>query len=250
MTALKTTGLGDNWYVGGVDLSGDTQQIGRVGGGPSPLDGFNDITQSAHARKGGLLGGEMNWTSFFDKGVGQAHPTLSALPRTSTAVSYFHQPSAIGSACASMLAKQLGYDPTRGADGMLTIGVASQNADGYPLEWGQALTVGKRADTTATSPATGLDQLASSAFGWQAYLHVFGVTGTSVTVTLQDSADNVTFANLTGGAFTAATTAGWQRIAGAAGSTVRRYVRAITTGTFTSGIFAVNFIKNEIAVTY
>lgn len=250
MTAIKTSGLGDKWYVGGVDLSGDTSAIARVGGGPASPLVMTDITQSAFARAGGILAGEMNWTSFFDKGAGQAHPTLSALPRTSTLVTYSHQPAAVGSAMASMLAKQIGYDPTRGNDGALSIAVAAQNSDGYPLEWGQALQVGKRTDATATSPATGLDQAASSAFGWQAYLHVFAVTGTSVTVTLQDSADNATFANLTGGAFTAATTAGFQRLAGAPGSTVRRYVRAITTGTFTVGTFAVNFVRNESTVAY
>lgn len=249
MTAIKTSGLGDNWYVGGTDLSGDTSNINRVGGGPSRPLVMTDITQSAFARKGGILTGEMNWTSFLDVQPGQAHALLSALPRTSVQVSYFHQPTAVGSAAASMVAKQIGYDPTRGADGALSIAVAAQNADGYPLEWGRALTVGKRTDTTATN-GTAYDAGASTAFGWQAYLHVFAVTGTSVTVKIQDSADNSTFADLTGGTFAAATGATWQRLAGAAGSTVRRYVRVITTGTFTVGTFAVNFVRNETSVTY
>lgn len=249
MSAVKTTGLGDNWYVGGYDLSTDTQQMQRVGGGPTAGD-YTDITQSAHARVGLLRAGEMNWTSYFDKGASQAHPVLGSLPTADVAVSYFHQPTAIGSAAASMVGKQVGYDPTRPGDGSLTVTVAAQS-NGYGLEWGQALTVGKRTDTTATN-GTALDGGASTAFGWQAYLHVFGVTGTSVTVKLQDSADNLTFADLTGGGFTAVVGAsvGWQRLQGAAGSTVRRYVRAVTTGTFNPGVFAVNFIRNDFAVSF
>jgi hypothetical protein len=248
MTAVKTSGLGDRLFVGGYDLGGDTQSFGRIGGGPAPLV-MTDITQSGFARQGGILGGEINWVSYLDKQANQAHAILSPLPRTSAIVTYAHQPAAIGSAMASMYAKQIGYDPTRGNDGMLTIAVATQNAEGYPLEWGQALTVGKRNDTTATN-GTALDGGASTAFGAQAYLHVFGVTGTSVTVKLQDSADNSSFSDIASGAFTAATGVGAQRIALPAGATVRRYVRAVTSGTFTSATFAVNFVRNEVAVAF
>jgi hypothetical protein len=248
MTATKTSGLGDLFFIDGYDLSGDVNSFSRIGGGPAVID-QTDITQGAHARIGTLLGGEINWVSYFDKQANQGHAVLSTLPTADRIVTYMHQPTAIGSAVASHNAKQIGYDPTRAADASLTLAVASQS-NATPLEWGQSLTVGKRTDTAATN-GTALDFGATSTlFGWQAYLHVFAVTGTSVTVKLQDSADNSTFADLTGAAFTAATGRTSQRLAGAAGSTVRRYVRAITTGTFTVGTFAVNFVRNEIAVTF
>lgn len=248
MVAVKTSGIGDRFYIDGFDASGDTQQFGKIGGGPSPLV-VTDITQGGYARLGGELGGEINWTSYWDVTANQAHANLSTLTRSSRIVSYFHQPTVIGADAASMVAKQIGYDPTRGTDGMLTAALASQNSDGYPLEWGNALTIGIRTDTTATNGAS-LDGLAATSFGAQAYLHVFSVTGTSVTVKLQDSADNSTFADITGAAFIAATTSGAQRLALTAGSTVRRYVRAVTTGTFTNAQFAVNFIRNQVAVAY
>jgi len=248
MTATKTSGIGDLFLVDGYDLSGDVNAVTRVGGGPAVID-QTDITQGGHARKGTLLAGEINWVSYFDTQAGQAHAVLSTLPTADRIVTYAHQPTAIGSAMASMVAKQIGYDPTRAADASLTLAVASQS-NALPLEWGQSLTVGKRTDTAATNGAS-LDYGATSTlFGWQAYLQVFAVTGTSVTVTLQDSADNSTFANLAGGVFTAATGITSQRLAGAAGSTVRRYVRAITSGTFTVGTFTLNFVRNEAAVTY
>lgn len=91
---------------------------------------------------------------------------------------------------------------------------------------------------------------AVTAFGAQAYLQVTAFTGTDVTVTIQDSADNSSFSNVTGLAFTATTTAHTtQRIATANNATIRRYVRAITTtsGGFTSATFAVALVRNSIA---
>ncbi len=248
MAAVKTSGIGDRYFIDGFDASGDTQQFGKIGGGNSPLD-VTDITQGGRARLGGLLGGEINWTSLWDVSAGQAHANLSTLTRSSRIVSYFHQPTAIGADAASMVVKQIGYDPTRAANGMLTAALASQNSDGYPLEWGYGLTAGIRTDTTATNGAS-LDGGAATSFGAQAYLHVFSVTGTSVTVKLQDSADNSTFADITGAAFIAATTSGAQRLALATNATVRRYVRAVTTGTFTNAQFAVNFIRNATLIGY
>jgi len=74
-------------------------------------------------------------------------------------------------------------------------------------------------------------------------------TGTSVTATIQDSADNSTFATLTGGLrFTAATAAGVQRLQGGRTATVRRYLRVATTGTFSSATFSVVFVRNKNTV--
>jgi hypothetical protein len=246
MTALKTSGIGDNFYVDGFDLSGDTQQLGRVGGGPAVID-QTDITQGGHARAGTLLGGEINWTSYFDKQTNQAHAALSAITTADRIVTYAHQPNAIGSAAASHVCKQIGYDPNRGNDASLTVGVASQST-GFPLEWGQALTVGIRTDTTATNGASLDFGAVSTLFGLQAYLHVFAVTGTSVTVKLQDSADNSTFADISGATFIAATVAGAQRLRYT--GTVRRYVRAVTTGTFSNAQFFCHFIRNTTLVTF
>jgi hypothetical protein len=84
-----------------------------------------------------------------------------------------------------------------------------------------------------------------SAFGAQAYLQVTGFTGSSVTVAVQDSADGTTYAAVTGLTFTAVTAApAWQRLATAGNATLRRYVRAVTTGTFSSATFAVVVDRN------
>jgi hypothetical protein len=229
--------------VDGVDLSGDVGSLGSIHGGPAVLD-VTGINQLAYNRIGGERDGGIDFAAWFNSAAGQEHPTLSTLPTTDRIVTYLHG-STLGNDGAAMVAKQVNYDMTRGTDGALSLAVSAV-ANGFGLEWGNQVTPGKRSDTTATSPATGFDfTTVSTSFGWQAYLHVFSFTGTSVTVTLQDSADNSAFAGFTGSAFVAASAVGAQRIAGAAGSTVRRYVRVITTGTFSQATFSVLLVKNQ-----
>jgi hypothetical protein len=246
----KGSGLGDNLYFQGVNLSGDTNSVKKISGGPKPWE-TTGIDKLAKERIGLTRDGSIDWVSYFNP-TG-AHPALSALPTADQVITYCRG-TTLGNPAAAMVAKQANYDGNRAADGGFLFDLSAL-ANGFGLEWGVQLTAGQRTDTTATSPATGVDQTAvSTAFGWQAYLHVFaGFVGTSVTVTLQDSADNSTFANFGGGggAFTAATGITAQRLASpGATDTVRRYVRAITTGTFTNAVFAVSFVRNLTAVTF
>lgn len=243
----KDTGLGDQLYVGGYDLGGDINSLSRIGGGNTPIP-MTDITQLAMAREGGLRDGGIDFVSYFNRAAGRAHERFSALPRTDVLATYGHG-TTLGGPCASCVAKQINYDPQRGQDGSLLFNV-NLAANAYGLDWGIQLTAGKRTDSTATN-GTGVDlTTVSTLFGWQAYLHVFAFTGTSVTVTLQDSADNVSFANLAGGAFTAATGITFQRLVGGRADTVRRYVRAITTGTFSNAVFFVHFTRNDTEVLF
>lgn len=245
----KTSGLGDALFIAGFNSSGDIQQLGRIGGGPALLN-FTAIDKAAYERQGGLRDGAIEYTAFFNHvaaGVG-THERLSVLPRTDQIVTYC-QGTLLGNPAASLVAKQINYDPSRGDDGMFTFGVSAQ-ANGFGLEWGQQLTAGLRTDTAATN-GTGIDTLASAAFGGQAYLQVAAFTGADVTVKVQDSADNVTFADVAGFNFTQVTGGAplAERIALGNTATLRRYLRAatVTTGGFTSLTFAVNVIKNEIA---
>lgn len=244
----KQSGLGQNFYVDGYNISGDVGSIDSLGS-PMDVQEMTGIDKSGYERVGLLRDGALEFTSFFNPTAGQEHTALSSLPTAARLVTWTAQGTSIGHAAASLQCKQVGYDWKREDSGALTISTECQ-ADSYGLEWGQLLTAGVRTDTTATSPATGLDTTASLAFGLQAYLHVFAFTGTSVTIKLQDSADNATFADITSGAFTAVTALGAQRIAIATGATVRRYVRVITTGTFSNVQFSVNLVKNTSAVIF
>lgn len=246
----KQSGLGDNFYADVYDLSDFTQALGAIRGGPAALD-FTPISSSAMVRLGGLRDAGMDWTSFFADDTDESHDALSPLTRSNRVLSYYRG-TAVGSPAASMLAKQPNYDPTRGNDGTFVFAVNGVQTD-YPLEWGRQLTAGKRTDTGATNGAS-IDTTASVDFGWAAFLHVFSFSGTDATVTIQDSADNASFATLSGASFTAISGATSERIqAASTTATVRRYVRVVTTtsGGFSSLVFAVNFCKHEgVAVVY
>lgn len=247
----KTSGLGDNLYIAGFDASGDISALGNIGGGPAALD-FTAINKSAYERQGGLRDGRMEFTAFFNHVVAGTgtHEKLSALPTSDVILTYCRGTN-LGDPAACLVSKQINYDGTRGTDGAFTFAVSAQ-ANGYGLGWGQQLTAGLRTDSAATN-GTSIDTTASASFGAQAYLQVTAMTGTDATVKIQDSADNVTFADVAGLTFTQLTAApASERIATASGATIRQYLRAVTTttGGFTSLTFSVVLVKNQTAVTF
>lgn len=244
----KQSGLGSRFFIGEYDLSGDVNTLGQVSSPISllPATGINVYAmERMHAHRDGVIA----FTTYFNPDTGRAHAGLSGLP-TANRVTTFCVGATLGNPAASEVAKQIGYDGTRGQDGSLTLDVQAV-ANGYGLEWGRQLTAGSRTDTAATN-GTGVDFTASTSFGWQAYLNVTAFVGTDVTISIEDSANNSAFSALASGAFTAVTAATSQRLAVSGTATVRRYVRIATStsGGFTSVTFAVNFIKNEAAVTF
>ncbi len=243
----KQTGLGDRLLVAGYNLSGDVGAISDLSSPMSVLPATG-IDKSAMERLAGEHDGSISFLAYFNKASGQAHPRLSALPTSNQLVTYCRGAS-LGSPGAAMFSKQIGYDGTRADDGSFTFAVNAELADGHVMQWGRQGTAFLRTDTTGTSGAS-IDDAASSAFGLTAYLHVTAFTGTSVTVKLQESSDDGggdAFADVVGGAFTAATAIGTQRIATASGLTVERYLRVVTTGTFSSATFCVLICRHEVA---
>src|SRR5690349_6877357 len=142
----KTSGLGQNFYVSGNDLSGDVGSVQRGGGGFTPLE-LTGIDKSAFERSGGKREGEISWSSWFNPTV--AHPVLSALPRTDVIASWLTS-TALGAPALSMVGKQINYDGTRGEDGSFPLAVQVLS-NAYGAEWGVSLTAGKRTDGSATN---------------------------------------------------------------------------------------------------
>jgi hypothetical protein len=124
-------------------------------------------------------------------------------------------------------------------------GVQAGTADGtYTVPSGQTISI-----TYSVAPTW--TWTLQTAFGAQAYLQVTAFTGSSVTVAVQDSADGVTYAAVTGLTFTAVTAApNTQRLATAGNATIRRYLRIVTTGTFTNAVFAVALNRNLVATAF
>jgi hypothetical protein len=246
----KESGLGARVFVDGFNVSGDVTSLKRIGGAHDELDDTG-IDKSARERLLGTRDGEISTTSWFNPTAGQQHEVFSALPTADRIVSYFHRATA-GATVANLVAKQINYDSERAANGALTFEVQALG-QGFGLEWATAMTAGIRTDTTATNGTSVDFGTGSTAFGLQAYLHVFAFTGTSATIAIEESSDDGVgdaFAAVTGGSFGAQSAVGASRIATAAGLTVERYLRVVTTGTFSNAQFAVAIVRNATATVF
>lgn len=244
----KQTGLGDNFYIGAYNPSCDIQSLGAIGGGNEPLD-VTGICKSAMERLGGKRDGRIEFVTFFNDADDQEHEALRSLPTTDVIMSYFRG-TALGNAAASINCKQVNYDPTRATDGSLVFDVQAL-ANGFGLEWGRQGTAGVRTDSAAAT-GTAWDDSGSAgttSFGLQMYVHLFAFTGTSVTIKLQGSSDNGVgdpFADITGATTGALTTPQAIRVATASNASIERYLRVVTSGTFSNAVFAVNVVRNEV----
>lgn len=238
----KRSGIGSLMLVDGYNLAGDTQAV-QLSVSQALLDATG-INAGAHERIAGLRDGMLSLPTFFNPAEDRQHEVLSTLPSTAR-LGLFTIGSTLGTARgAGIRGLQDAYSANRAADGALTFQGQLQG-EGFALDLGELLTAGIRTDTTATNGAS-VDYAAATSFGWAAHLQVTAFTGTSATITIQDSADNSSFAGFTGSAFAAVSAVGAQRIeASAADATVRRYVRVATSGTFSDLKFVVLFMKYQ-----
>lgn len=244
----KQSGLGDQLYGSGRNLSGDVGSISSISGGKTLLD-MTGIDKSAMERIGGQRTGSIEFNAFFNDEGGGTQNYLGALSTVDRTFCYFRG-TTIGNAAAGMVAKQVNYDPTRGPDGSLTF-TTQMTSNEFGLEWGRMLTAGVYTSTGTESVGTSVDTGASADFGAQAYLQVFSLTGTDATFLVQDSADNSTFATASTLTFATVSSApSAQRIATVNTATIRRYIRARVVSSptgFSSVSWAMMIVKNETA---
>jgi hypothetical protein len=247
VTVSKDHGLGNALYVAGFDISGETRNW-DISGGPAMLDVTN-IRESAPERIGGEISGMVKYVTHFDP-LAATHLHLSTLP-TGDEIAMLAHRETLGAPAANWVARQIGYDPTRDANGAVTFSVESQT-DNSGIDWGVLATPGKRVDTTPTNGAS-IDHgiVPPGSFGLQAYLQVFAFTGTSVTIKLQGSSDDGVgdaYTDIVGGSFGAITGRTAAKLKTSPTQAIERYCRVVTTGTFTSVTFAVAVVINDVAV--
>lgn len=249
----KESGLGAAFYLSGYDISGDVVAVRELSGGPKLLEGLTGIDKSAQERLGGQLTGAQRITTWFNPAANQSHKRLSLLPLTTQQGQYWHR-TALARPVHCMVGRQVNYDGSRTDDGSFTHD-SDILSDGFGAEWATGMTAGKRTDGSATN-GTGVDFATgafagSSTFGAQFYLQVFAFTGTSVTVKIQESSDNGAgdaWTDVVGGGFTAATAITFERIQTSRTQTVERYLRVVTTGTFSNAVIAVAGVRNDTLV--
>lgn len=238
----KESGLGARYFVDGYDLSNDTNSLGNISKVLNPIL-MTGIDKEAIERLAGQLTGEISWVSYFNPT--NAHTALKGKPRTDRIGMYYHR-AALGTPVAAMVAKQINYDPGRDNAGVLNFNI-QMLSNAWWLDWCKALTAGRRVDTVDTN-GTGVDFSAGASFGLQAYLEVFAISGGNAVFTLEQSSDNGVgdaWTPVTGGTFaTVAAAPASERIQTARNQAVERYLRVVTTGTFTSVDFAVAAVIN------
>lgn len=245
----KQSGLGDNLYIGGNDVSGDISSLASISGSQKTIE-VTAINVSAFERLGGERDGGIDFTAYFNPT--RVHPVLSALPSADALLTYCRG-TLLGSPAACMLAKQLNYDGSLGTAGDFTFKVSAK-ANAFGLEWGVQGTAGWRTDAAATNgTAIDLGAAWSASFGLQSYLQVNALTSGTPTVKLQHSNDNGStdpFADITGGGFGVITALSGQRIATANNLAIKRYIRVASTGTFAGLVYSVVVVPNITAVSF
>lgn len=248
----KQSGLGDQLFIDGYDISGDVGSVDTLATPMNPLE-VTGINKNAKERIGGQRDGSMEFMSFFNPAAGQVFQRLKLLPTTDVLATYFHG-STIGNVAFGMTGKQANYDGSRGDDGSFTF-KTSVLATPNGANWGEMLTAGK-ATLGASGALSSYDYGASvgtTNFGAQAFLQVFAFTGTSATVAIQSSTDNGSgdaWANVTGLVFTAATGVTSERIITSSTQAIERYLRVNVTGTFSNLVFAVMVARNGVATSF
>jgi len=247
--AGKSGGMGDQFWLNGYDIGADIQSFSEINGGFTPLPA-TAITHSAEARMGGPRTGSMNALSYWNPDADREHAVFSPLPTSDVLATYAHT-SAIGGPSANLTAKQVSYDVQRGQDGSLMLPVPLLS-NAYGLQWAFQATAGRRVDASATAAGavTAYDQGSATpgAFGLTMYVHLFALSSGSVTIKLQESSDNGAdaYADVTG-ATTGALSSAHQGLRIQTGAiNVERYLKVVTTGTFTNADFSVSVVRHRV----
>jgi hypothetical protein len=240
----KQASLGDRLLVDGADLSGDVNAIGNLSSPRPTVDatGINSLASEVFLMRGD---GRIGLTAFFNADSARAHPILSALPTGDVLVSYLRS-TLRGNPAACLVAKQIDYAGTKGADGSLTFQVEAQ-ANAVALEWARQITAGEETHASATS-SPGLDErpAGSTALGGSGYVHVREVGSGTPTFLLEDSADSTDGLDGTWAALISfGAIATRQAVRGTVTGNVDRWLRATTTGTFTDADFVMAFRRGE-----
>ena len=252
--AGKQSGLAAGCWLDQYDVSGDVGSLQNISNSRGILeDNLTGIDKLAFERLHGHRNGAFEFTAGWNDAAGQSHPATKDVTVGTRIASYLHRQT-LGASAASCACLQSNVTENRSEAGDLLLSVTAV-ANSFGLEWGNLLTAGVRTDTAATNGAS-VDRntidgaTAATAFGGQAYLHVFSFTGTSVAIKIQDSTNDSAWNDLPGAAFATVTGPTKERVQTARTENVDRYLRVVTTGTFSSAVFGVIFVRNQILTNF
>lgn len=232
----KQTGIPSKLWIDAYDVSGDVGAVNSIGSSRAQLD-VTSIQSDYMERLPGIGDATLSFASFFNSDG--AHAQLRAMA-TANKIITVSLGTAIGAAAATMVGPEVTYNTVRGADGSLGSTTDAVSNNGQGIEWGF---LGANQSFAAAGSAATLDGAAATATGAAAVLHLTSIGSGTATFKVQDSADDSSFDDVTGLAFTAASAGTAQRVETAAGATLRRYTKVVGTGTFGTAVVAVNIIR-------
>lgn len=168
--------------------------------------------------------------AFFDDDTNNIHDAYKTKPTTARVGCVANEGNTLGKAFTGFLGLLMASYEVLGQLAGLTKANATYNVSGT-VEEGVILQT--HTALTATTTGTAVDNTTSTTAGGAAYLQISALTGfTNIAVTVEHSADNVTYATLA--TFTGVTAApAAERVA--ISGTINRYTRAVTTVTGASG---------------
>lgn len=232
-----THGKAAKIYADGFDVSSFLSSVS--------LNGTADIAETSvfgSTSKQYVLGLQDNTLSvegFYTSPDGEAVALLNAALGSATKSNWlvFPQGDTLGLDGWGFLASQTSINVNTNMGGAAMISGDAQSSVGAELLISHHAL---GAETTAGNSASVDGVAVSTATGGVGYIHATAFTGTSITVAIQDSADNVSFVDRL--VFTAISAANAkERKVTAPLATILRYTRAAWTGTFSNAVFVVGF---------
>lgn len=192
---------------------------------------------SAKTYVAGMRDATLSLEGYFDGVAGAVDDVLKAAIQVNDSIfMLWPQGDTVGLYGYGFKANESSYEVSGDTGGVVSISVEAQSNVGAE----RLIAYHAMATESATGNGTSVDGSASSTGGAVAYLEVPDITGiTALGVKFQDSADNVSWLDITGGAFTSVT-ANFAKQRLAISGTIRRYVRTVWTFTGTgTATFAV-----------
>lgn len=234
----KKSGFQMGAFVAGYDLSGDVGAINDIST-PRAVFDVSNLDKTAVERLLGRADGAFSFANWFNDAAGQTHPALSGLPTTDV-MAIVAMGNAVGDPAFFGVFKQVGYDPTKNADGSVTEtieGVGTVGSDQLiGTEWGKMLTALSDSFASASSAAS-YDDTAQTTDGVRAMIQPISLGSGTPTVVIEDSANDSTWATLV--TFGTVEVNVPEEVM--ASGTVDQYLRITTTGTFTDLVIALAY---------
>lgn len=242
----KKSGLGQNFFAHGYDISGDVGAVNNLTISRAELLSTG-IDKTAVERLAGIGDGSVDFTAFFNDAAGQEHVALKGMPSTVVMWTWLVGGVASSAVGFSGSVQQMNYAATRGRDGSMELGATGMAREGYPpFEDHVSVTAGKVTHASAASSAS-IDGTAGTTRGGIGLLQFFSRASGTPTFLIEHSTNDSTWATLltftnTGGASPFGER---KTVTGA----VNRYLRFTTTGTFTTAIAWVGFRRGIVGDT-